>query len=99
MTLNLKQLATREFTEFTDWQKRPMTIFESPKVEVWIKNEGGFATLTMMKKGKLSGRKYSEKLTVGYHNPKVGGWVVSEHLEKNYPMWVTTTKRLCGMAK
>ncbi len=96
---NLKQLATREFTDFTDWLKRPSTIFENDKVEVWIKNEGGWCTMTAMQKDeKLNGRRYSEILKVGYFDPQEG-WKVSEHLDKNYPVWVTTTKRLWGVVR
>lgn len=95
--LNLKQLATREFTEFADWKKRPMTIFENSKQEVWIKDAGGFCTMQARQKSKkLSSRRHSEVLTVGYLDPKEG-WKVSEHLEANYPVWVQTTKRLWGM--
>lgn len=97
--LNLKQLATREFTDFTDWRKRPVTIFENSKSEVWIKNEDGFCTMQAMQKSeKLSGRRYSKVLTVGYCDPQEG-WKVSEHLKKDYPTWAKATKRLWGVAR
>ena len=95
---NLKQLATTELTEFSDWKKEDHTIFENDKHLVWIKNEGGFCTMHAMQKSpSLTGRKYSEVLTIGYTDFKINEWVVSEHLEANYPMWVQATKRLWGM--
>ncbi len=98
MKLNLKQLATREFIDFTDWLKRPSTIFESSKAKVWIKNEDGFCTMTAMQKSeKLSGRRYSKVLTIGYFDKDK--WVVSNCLKKDYPGWVIDTKRLWGVVR
>ncbi len=97
-TKTLKEMALTRFENFDSWLREASTIFNNSKVEVWIKNEGGWCTMQAMKDHKrLTGRKYSKCLVIGYYSPSDKTWVISEHLNDNYPAWTQETKRLWGM--
>ena len=94
---NLKELAIKEFNTFGEWLRGDPTIFENDKHLVWITNQDGWCVMEAMQKNvKLTGRRYTKALIIGYCDPQEG-WKISEHLEASYPVWVQATKRLWGV--
>lgn len=90
----LLELALEQVNSKKQWHSgESVVIWQSGKREAWIKNENGLLALTLFCEGcKLTERKYSKPLLVGYLKPG-SGWRVSESLEADYKTWQREAKQ------
>lgn len=90
----LLELALEQVNSKQQWHNgESVTIWQSGKREAWLKNENGLLALTLFCEGrKLTERKYSKPLLVGYLKPD-SGWRVSESLEADYKVWKQAAKQ------
>jgi len=97
--MTLLELAQAELANRSQWYNgETVTIWQSGDRMAWLKNEGGWITLTVFKDApKLTGRKYSQPLPVGHLDPTCQLWLESENVLVEYPLWAAQTRRQMGV--
>ena len=97
----LLDLALTEVDTRTQWASgQSVTIWQQQPFEAWIKSEGGYLTLTLFRDGrKLTDRRYSKSLAVGYFDPQHQMWVQMSTARMDYEGWKIEAKRAVGLAR
>lgn len=86
---SLLDLAIAEFTSRTQWSNETITIWESGNVAAWLsRNSQGYITLTLFKDAKkLTARRYSKPLAIGFFSPGDSMWIESPSVREDYKRW------------
>ena len=92
----LLDLALAEFNERSQWSgSDTITVWKNGTKQAWLsRDKNGFICLQLFKDAaKLTDRKYSRPLAIGFYSPADKMWVESPSVRDDYSRWIQESKR------
>jgi len=92
----LLDIALAEFGKRSQWDSvSTVTVWSNDNKEAYLKNQRGFIVLTLFKDAaKLSARKHSNPLVIGFWSPGDAMFVESHSVRDDYQAWSTEARRM-----
>lgn len=98
---SLLDISLAAFANYDIWlRETSAVIYSNNDFMLFMRNADGWCTVRAMRDGaKLTERRYSKELAVGYFDPTIGDWVESDRVYRDYPQWAAQTKVWLGYEK